>query len=41
LPMQAFLSVVSYALRKLGLYGAILTGKADNEWIKTDRTESE
>jgi cellulose synthase/poly-beta-1,6-N-acetylglucosamine synthase-like glycosyltransferase len=41
LPMQAFLSLVPYVLRKLGLYGAVLSGKADNEWIKTDRTESE
>ncbi len=37
LPPRAFLSIISYVLGKLGLYGRIISGKADAKWDRTDR----
>ena len=37
LPISAVLSIAPYALRKVGLYGRIFSGKTEKRWIKTDR----
>ncbi len=39
LPPRAILSVPSYILAKLSLYGQILCGKIPTTWIRTDRTK--
>lgn len=41
LPMHAFLLIVPYILRKIGLYTSVLSNETDAPWIKTDRTKSE
>jgi len=41
LPPRAFLSVIPYVLGKLGLYGRIISGKADARWDRTDREKVE
>ena len=38
LPPHALLSVPSYILAKLGLYGQILLGRMTAQWVRTDRT---
>jgi len=37
LPISSVLSVAPYALRKVGLYGRIFSGRTENRWIKTER----
>ncbi len=40
LPPHALLSVPSYILAKLGLYGQILLGRMTAQWVRTDRTKT-
>lgn len=40
LPAGAILSIVPYVFGKLGLYHEALSGKADAQWNRTDRTKS-
>jgi cellulose synthase/poly-beta-1,6-N-acetylglucosamine synthase-like glycosyltransferase len=40
LPMRAILSVPTYVLKKFGLYGQLLSGKRQTQWVKTDRTKT-
>lgn len=37
LPPRVFLSVVSYAIQKLPVYGQFFSRKAISEWVRTDR----
>ncbi len=37
LPPRAVASIAPYVLRKLSLYGRILTGRATPHWVRTDR----
>jgi cellulose synthase/poly-beta-1,6-N-acetylglucosamine synthase-like glycosyltransferase len=37
LPPNAVVSIAPYVLRKLSMYGRILTGRATAHWIRTDR----
>jgi hypothetical protein len=37
LPLRAIVSVAPYVLRKLSMYGRILTGRAAAHWVRTDR----
>lgn len=37
LPPRAVVSIAPYVLRKLSMYGRILTGRATGHWIRTDR----
>ncbi len=40
LPPHALLSVPSYILAKIGLYGQILLGRMTAQWVRTDRTKT-
>lgn len=41
LPAAAVLSIVPYVIGKFGLYGQALSGRAEAQWNRTDRTKSE
>ena len=40
LPTRAIFSIPAYAIKKIGLYFALLLNKIDAQWIRTDRSQS-